>query len=153
MVYLDLVGALIRIKNTQSIEKLTELSFSPLGELLSVKTNNGTYKSGEFEPADTQDKIFWFITDPDTRVCIRRTVVAKMVLYAVEVENSNGFWLNSFETRQEAETYIKANDLKYAEKRFIDDMAASGIDAEEERIPCGYESDVLKAFARRELDR
>lgn len=55
-----------------------------------------------------------YIASPDTRVFINRNneLDADKWMYSVEVQDSDGFWLDSFDILEEAENFIKKNNLK-----------------------------------------
>lgn len=52
-----------------------------------------------------------YLNDPTTKVFIHHNNESGEWLYSVVVENSGGFWLDSFKTRVEAERYIQKNNL------------------------------------------
>lgn len=62
-------------------------------------------------PMSTEELTEIYLKDPKTRVRIYHNEETGEWLYSVAVENSQGFWLDSFETEQEANEYIQANHL------------------------------------------
>ena len=60
-------------------------------------------------PLDNLVKIF--IKNPKTRVFIDCNNEVREWLYSVVVDESDGFWLASFDTQQEAEEYIRTHKL------------------------------------------
>lgn len=60
-------------------------------------------------------KIAAYISDPETRVSTYHNNEIGEWLYSVVVENSGEFWLDSFPTLEEAEEYIRKNNLKKVE--------------------------------------
>lgn len=66
-------------------------------------------------PLSPDEEVELYIKDRNTRVRIRYNDELGEWRYAVEVEDSNGFWLDSFKTKEEAEEYIKDKKLKTVE--------------------------------------
>jgi hypothetical protein len=60
------------------------------------------------------EQITEYINDPDTRVYIKHNNELNYDewVYAVVVENSNDFWLDVFETKDDAIEFIESNNLK-----------------------------------------
>ena len=56
-----------------------------------------------------------YIEDPNTRVYILHNDETGIWYYSVVVDGSRGFWLDSFETEEEAAKYIKDNNLTMCE--------------------------------------
>jgi hypothetical protein len=53
-----------------------------------------------------------YLENPNTRVYISHNIELGKWSYAVVIENSNDFWLDSFETEAEAKRYIAEHHLK-----------------------------------------
>jgi hypothetical protein len=65
------------------------------------------------EDMTVNEQIAKYIHDPDTRVYIKHNNELNYYewVYAVVVENSNNFWLDAFETEDEANEFIESNNL------------------------------------------
>lgn len=62
-------------------------------------------------PMPLDDLVKIFIKNPKTRVFIDHNNETGEWFYSVVVDESDGFWLASFDTQQEAEEYIRTNKL------------------------------------------
>ena len=56
-----------------------------------------------------------YIEDPNTRVFISHNDETGVWYYSVVVDNSRGFWLDSFDTEKKAMQYIRDNKLVMCE--------------------------------------
>lgn len=76
--------------------------------------NRNTAKTATALEEATEKQAAIYMSDPDTRVFISRNneLRADEWQYSVVVENSDGFWLDSFGTEEEAETFIRKHNLK-----------------------------------------
>lgn len=80
---------------------------------LSFLCTDGIFSHKDLEPMmSVEELIKLYIGLKSTRVFIRHNNDTGEWLYSVEVVNSAGFWLNSFETQKEALDYISKNNLK-----------------------------------------
>lgn len=68
-------------------------------------------------PSMSPDKLATiYIKNPNTRVFINHNRELGEWLYSVEVADADGFWLSSFDTKEEAEQYIQENHLIMVEE-------------------------------------
>ncbi len=68
-------------------------------------------------PMSVQALTQLFLRSPKTTVFINHNDESGEELYSVQVVDSDGFWLDSFKTQQEAEQYIKDHGLKKVESK------------------------------------
>ena len=55
-----------------------------------------------------------YLRSPNTRVFINHNDELGEWLFSIEVRGSGGFWLDSFPSQEEAESYIQEHNLKMA---------------------------------------
>jgi len=80
---------------------------------LTFRCTDGTYCSDDlFNQMSHEELEKRFIADKDTRVFINHNDETGEWLYSVQVVDSDGYWLNSFVTEQEAIQYIEKNGLQ-----------------------------------------
>lgn len=85
--------------------------------LITYHCTSGTYTHKEVSfPLSNEERAKRFINNSKTRVFIRRNHDLGEWLYSVVVEDSDDFWLASFETKEEAERYIAENELKISDR-------------------------------------
>ena len=74
--------------------------------------NGRHYRSGNDKLSDIDAKtIEQYIVDPHTRVFINYNNEAGPWWHSIEVVNSGGFWLDSFDSEKKAVSYIEENKL------------------------------------------
>ena len=95
----------------------------PFGTVIESSTDEAQYKAqlnnmvdwfeaDKLISASTYNRIVEYMKDPNTRVYINHNNETGSWYYSVVVENSDAFWLNSFDTEQKALGFIKENGLK-----------------------------------------
>ena len=112
---LDLVpGDYVLIK-TQNLKQTHVLSViaSEDGKTATIHCTDGDFAHTQLSTVIPNDKIAEkYIKDPKTRVFINHNDELGEWLYSVEVADSDGFWLSSFDSQAEAEQYIQDHHLK-----------------------------------------
>lgn len=108
------IGSTLMIKQKNySTTRVWEIREDEEQQIVSFRCTDGTFTHKELSlPLSVDELTKIFIKDPNTRVFIKHNKETGTWLYSVVVAESEDFWLNSFETLEEAKAYIKENKLK-----------------------------------------
>lgn len=107
-----------RVQENYKATRVLEIVEDGNGAVKSYRCTDGTFSPTEVVPArefNDNSLVQLFLESPKTRVFIRPNSDAGVWQYSVEVENSDGFWLDSFPTEEEAKDYIERNHLTVAD--------------------------------------
>ena len=105
---------LIKQSNYRSTHVL-EITHNSLYHTFRFRCTDGEFYHKELSlPMSNEKLIQKFIQNPTTRVYIEHNTDNGEWQYHVTVEDSDGFWLDSFPTIEEARAYINKNHLKMA---------------------------------------
>ncbi len=108
------IGDIVLIKN-RKYQATTVLGITQNEDNTSItfRCTDGNYSNDELAwKISHEDLEKLFISDKDTRVFINHNDETGGWLYSVQVEDSDGYWLASFETEEDAMQYIKVNNLQ-----------------------------------------
>lgn len=109
-------GALLLIKNRNYVATtVLETKHNSEANTFFFRCTDGTFSYEDMSlpmPVEELKKIF--LKDPETRVRVYHNNELGEWLYSVVVEDSQGFWLDSFSTEQKAYEYIRTNNLAIA---------------------------------------
>lgn len=107
-----------RVQENYKATHVLEIIEDGNGVVKAYRCTDGTFAPGEVVQArkfNDNSLVQLFLESPKTRVFIRPNSDAGVWQYSVEVENSDGFWLDSFPTEDEAKDYIERNHLTVAD--------------------------------------
>lgn len=109
-----------RVRENYKATHVLEIIQDGNGAVKAYRCTDGTFAPEEVVQArefNDNSLVQLFLESPKTRVFIRPNNDAGVWQYSVEVENSDGFWLDSFPTEEEAKDYIERNHLTIADVR------------------------------------
>lgn len=106
-------GALLLIKSRNYVSThVLQVEHNSDSNTIFFRCTEGTFSYEDMSlPMSTKELTEIFLKDPKTKVCVYHNNELGEWLFSVAVENSQGFWLDSFTTEQEAYEYIRANHL------------------------------------------
>lgn len=108
------VGDCLLMK-THNYQTTTVLEITEDAEAKAVffRCTDGVFYHDAVVPSLSTDKLTQlYLKNPKTQVFIRHNDDAGVWYYSVEVVNSGGFWLDSFESEEEAQEYITKHHLQ-----------------------------------------
>ena len=107
---------LLRKDQKYKMIQVLSMRVKPKDHQVFFVSSDGVFSRDMVEPPKSMEEIISrFIQDPDTRVFVHYNNETGHWCYSVVVADSDGFWLNSFETEKEANEYISQNHLKILE--------------------------------------
>lgn len=113
------VGDLLYLKHDNYREtRVLRIDHNRLHHLITYHCTGGSYLHKEvILPLHKNEISKNFLQNPDTRVYISLNRGSDGHRYKVVVEDSNGFWLDAFETKEKAEQFISEHHLNIAIRR------------------------------------
>lgn len=108
------IGSTLMIKQKNYVTtRVWEIKENEEQQIIFFRCTDETFTHKELSLPLSVDKLTKiFINNPDTQVFIKHNNETGTWLYSVVVAESEDFWLDSFNTLEEAEAYIKKNNLK-----------------------------------------
>lgn len=97
-----------------------EISEDQESHALFFRCTDGLFYHGAVIPALSPDKLgLLYMKNPKTKVYIYHNNDTGVWQYSVEVVDSGGFWLDSFESEEEARDYIAKHKLCLCEDKAV----------------------------------
>lgn len=121
------IGSTLMIKQKNyATTRVWEIKENEEQQIVSFRCTDETFTHDKLSLPLSVDKLIKiFINNPDTQVFIKHNNETGTWLYSVVVAESEDFWLDSFNTLEEAEAYIKKNNLKKLSKPIHDPVEVS----------------------------